>query len=262
MPDMVLVDTHAHLDIEDFDADRDEVVKRAALGGVAAIVNASFDLDSSRRSVDLAGKYRGIYSLVGIHPHDAGDVPEGYLDVLRDLAGKAAVVALGEMGLDHYRDLSPRPAQQRVFREQLALARELDMPVVIHDRDAHGDVMSILRQDGVPARGGIMHCYSGSWEMAQECMKMGFYISIAGPVTYPNAARLKDIAARLPLDRMLVETDCPYLTPQAYRGKRNEPAYVRLVAEEIASLRGMSPADFARAATANTEKVFGIKVAL
>ncbi|MFZ5634212.1 MAG: TatD family hydrolase [Bacillota bacterium] len=257
---MILVDTHAHLDIEDFDGDREEVVKRAAGSGVAAIINASFDLESSRRSVEMAGKYAGMYALVGIHPHDAGDVPQGYLEDLRALARDPAVVALGEMGLDYYRDLSPRAAQQRVFREQLALARELEMPVVIHDRDAHGDVMDILRRDGAPRPGGIMHCYSGSWEMARECMKKGFYISIAGPVTYPNAARLKDIAARLPPDRILVETDCPYLTPQAHRGKRNEPAYVKYVAEEIARLKGMSPAQLAGAASANAARIFGIKV--
>lgn len=258
--DMILVDTHAHLDIDDFDADREEVVKRAAESGVAAIVNASFDLDSSRRSVALAGRYPGIYALVGIHPHDAGEAPGGYLEELRALAGNPSVVALGEMGLDYYRNLSPRQEQLKVFREQLALARELEMPVVIHDRDAHGDVLDVIKKDGVPRRGGIMHCFSGSWEMAQECMKRGFYISIAGPVTYPNAARLKDIASRLPLGRILVETDCPYLTPQSCRGKRNEPAYVKYVAEEIARLRGMSPAQFALEASANASRIFGIKI--
>jgi TatD DNase family protein len=257
---MILVDTHAHLDIKDFDGDRGDVLGRAALNGVAAIVNASFDLESSRRSVAMAGRYRGLYAIVGIHPHDADEAPEGYLEELRVLARNPAVVALGEMGLDYYRDLSPRAVQQKVFREQLALARELNMPAVIHDRDAHGDVMNILRRDGVPRRGGIMHCYSGSWEMARECIKMGFYISVAGPVTFPNASRLKDIAARLPLDRILVETDCPYLTPQAHRGKRNEPAYVRYVAEEIARLRGMPPEEFARAASANAAAIFGVAV--
>ncbi|MCL6479684.1 MAG: TatD family hydrolase, partial [Peptococcaceae bacterium] len=237
-----------------------EVVGRAADSGGAAVINASFDLESSRRSVKMAGKYSGLYALVGIHPHDAGDVPPGYLEDLRALAQDPAVVALGEMGLDYYRDLSPRAAQQRVFREQLALARELEKPVVIHDRDAHGDVMDILKRDGAPRAGGIMHCYSGSWEMARECMKIGFYISVAGPVTYPNAARLKDIAARLPLDRILVETDCPYLAPQAHRGKRNEPAYVKYVVEEIARLREMSPAQLANAASANAAKIFGIKI--
>ena len=257
---MILVDTHAHLDMSDFDADREEVLARAAEKGVSVIVNASFDLPSSRRSVELAERHRGIYALVGIHPHDADKVPPCYLDDLRELLKKPVVVALGEIGLDYYRDLSPRPAQHKVFREQLALARELDIPVVIHDRDAHGDLLDILRHDGIPKKGGVMHCFSGSWEMAQECIKMGFFISIAGPVTYPNAAKLKDIAARLPLDRIVVETDCPYLAPQLHRGKKNEPSYVRVVAEEIAKLRGMTLEDLARAASANASTIFGFDI--
>jgi TatD DNase family protein len=257
---MILVDTHAHLDIDEFDADREEVIERAAASGVAVIVNASFDMDSSRRSAALAAKYPNIYALAGVHPHDAGQVGQGYLEDLAALAGQPGVVALGEMGLDYYRDLSPREVQQKVFREQLALARELEMAVVIHDRDAHADVMKILKQDGISKRGGVMHCYSGSWEMAVEFMKMGFYISIAGPVTFPNAARLKDIAVKLPLDRLLVETDCPYLAPQARRGKRNEPAYVRYVAEEIAGLRGITAESLALAASANAAAIFGLNV--
>lgn len=257
---MILVDTHAHIDTEDFDSDRDQVYARAIESGVAAIINASFDMASSRRSVALAGRYRGVYALVGIHPHDAGGVPEDYLEELSLLARDPSVLALGEMGLDYYRDLSPREVQQRVFREQLALARELALPVVIHDRDAHGDVMEILRKDGVPERGGIMHCYSGSWDMARECMRMGFYISIAGPVTYPNSKRLKDIVARLPLERILTETDCPYLAPQVHRGKRNEPSYVRYVAEEIARIREMDVNLFAAAAAANAAEIFNFNV--
>jgi len=257
---MILVDTHAHVDIDAFDADREEVLERAAQNGVAVIINASFDMESSRRSVALAESRGGVYALAGVHPHDAGEVPENYLEELASMAKGPRVVALGEMGLDYYRDLSPREVQQKVFREQLALARELEIPVVIHDRDAHADIMSILKKDGISGRGGIMHCYSASWEMAVDFMKMGFYISIAGPVTFPNAARLKDIAARLPLDRLLVETDCPYLAPQARRGKRNEPAYVRYVAEEIAGLRGMDLESLARSASANAAAIFGISV--
>jgi TatD DNase family protein len=259
MADIVLIDTHAHLDLKEFGGDREEVLKRSAEGGVAAIINASFDLASSRRSVAMARKHGWIYALAGIHPHDSGQAPGGYLDELRDLAKNPEVVALGEMGLDYFRDRSPRPVQQKVFREQLALARELDIPVVIHDRDAHGDLMNILNKDGVPRRGGVMHCYSGSWEMARECMKKGFYISIAGPVTYPTSARLKDIAARLPLDRLLIETDCPFLTPRARRGKRNEPAYVRYVAEEIAWLREMPLDRLAEATSENAARIFNIK---
>ncbi|MFZ5642776.1 MAG: TatD family hydrolase [Bacillota bacterium] len=256
----MLVDTHAHLDIEEFDKDRDEVIGRAVESGVAAIVNASFDMDSSYRSVALAESHEMIYALVGVHPHDADEVPKNYLEQLESLSKRRKVVAMGEMGLDYYRDLSPRTVQQKVFREQLALARELDIPVVIHDRDAHSDVMEILKGDSLPKRGGVMHCYSGSWEMAREFMKMGFYISIAGPVTFPNAAKLRDIAVKLPMDRILIETDCPYLAPQKWRGKRNEPAYVKYVAGEIAGLRGMPADDFARAASANAAAIFGISI--
>lgn len=257
-PGIFLVDTHAHLDIEDFDGDREDVIRRALGEGVGMIINASFDLASSERSVSLARKHQNIYALVGIHPHDAENIPADYLARLAELAGRPKVVAVGEIGLDYYRDLSPRPVQQRVFREQLALARELDMPVVIHDRDAHGDLLDILKKDGPGKRGGVLHCYSGSWEMAKVCLAMGFFISIAGPVTFPNAAKLKDIAARLPLERLLIETDCPYLAPQSRRGKRNEPAYVRYVAEEIASLRGISIGELARAVTANAGTIFGL----
>lgn len=257
-PGACLVDTHAHLDIEEFDGDREDVIKRALGEGVGIIINASFDLASSQRSVALAGRHESIYALVGIHPHDAGDVPGDYLARLGELAGKPGVVAVGEIGLDYYRDLSPRPVQQKIFREQLALARDLDLPVVIHDRDAHGDLLDILKRDGPGKRGGVMHCYSGSWEMAKVCLAMGFFISIAGPVTFPNATKLKDIAARLPLERLLIETDCPYLAPQARRGKRNEPAYVRYVAEEIASLRGVRMEELARAVTANAGVIFGL----
>lgn len=253
-----LVDTHAHLDIEEFDGDRGDVIRRAQEQGVGIIVNASFDLASSERSVTLAGEYEFIYALVGVHPHDAGDVPEDYLARLEELARGPGVVAVGEIGLDYYRDLSPRSVQQKVFREQLALAKELDLPVVIHDRDAHGDLLDILKKDGLGKRGGVMHCYSGSWEMAKVCLAMGFYISIAGPVTFPNAAKLKEVAFKVPPDRILIETDCPYLAPQAKRGKRNEPSYVRYVAEEIASLRGVSLEQLGRAVTANARTIFGI----
>jgi hydrolase, TatD family len=256
--DQLLVDTHAHLDIEEFDGDREETILRARDAGLRYIVNASFDLSSSERSVKLAERYPFIYALVGVHPHDAEDVPENYLARLGELAGSPGVVAIGEIGLDYYRDLSPRPVQQKVFREQLALCRDLDLPVVIHDRDAHGDLLDILKKDGIGRRGGVMHCYSGSWEMAKLCMAMGFYISIAGPVTFPNASRLKDIAGKLPLERLLTETDCPYLAPQARRGKRNEPAYVGYVVEEIASLRGMAPDVLSAAVLENTRTVFGI----
>lgn len=255
---MILFDTHAHLDDDNDYRDRDVMIDRARASGVAHIVNVGFDLESSRRSIKLAEKYDLIYAAVGIHPHDAKKAGPGYLIELEAMAAHPRVVAMGEMGLDYYRDLSPRPVQKKVFLEQLSLAKKLNKPVIIHDRDAHGDIMDILRREGLGPGGGVMHCYSGSWEMAKECLNMGFYISIAGPVTFPHAPKLKDVAARVPLDRLLVETDAPYLTPAPHRGKRNEPAYVLYTAEEIARLRGLKTEDLARACADNGRKLFRI----
>ncbi|MDH7479136.1 MAG: TatD family hydrolase, partial [Syntrophomonadaceae bacterium] len=179
---------------------------------------------------------------------------------LERLAQSPRVVAIGEMGLDYYRDLSPRQTQQQVFRRQIQLARRLQKPVVVHDREAHQEVMRILREEKAAEVGGVLHCFSGSWEMAQECLKLGFYISLAGPVTYHNARRPQEIACRVPLDRLLLETDAPYLTPEPLRGRRNEPANVRLVAEKIAALRGISLEELAAATTANARRVFRINI--
>jgi TatD DNase family protein len=256
---MELFDTHAHLDDEDYGADREAMLERARAAGVRLVVNVGYSLESSRASVELASRYEMVYAAVGIHPHDAAKAPEGYLETLAELARHPKVVALGEMGLDYYRNLSPRPEQQKVFQEQLSLARRLDLPVIIHDRDAHGDLMAILEKEGLGPAGGVMHCYSGSWEMARQCLAMGFYISIAGPVTFPNAPRLREVAARVPLDRLLVETDAPYLTPAPHRGKRNEPAYVRFTAEEVARQRGMDAAELAKACAENGKSLFRIK---
>lgn len=256
--ELCLFDSHAHLDDEKFDADRPQMIERARDAGVVHILNAAYDLASSLRAAKLAAENENIFAAAGVHPHDAEGIPVDYLDTLRELSLQPKVVAIGEMGLDYYRDLSPRPIQQRVFREQLALARELQLPIIIHDRDAHGDVLDILRRDGVGPAGGIMHCFSGSWEFARECMALGLYISFAGPVTYPNANKLKEVAVKVPLDRVLVETDCPYLAPQSYRGKRNEPAFVRHIAEHIAALRDMPVVELAAAATANARRVFNL----
>ncbi len=255
---MILFDTHAHLDDEVFDQDRDEMIQRARQAGMRHIVNVGFNLETALGSIKLAEKYELIYAAVGFHPHNAAEAGPGYLKELEKIASHPRVVALGEMGLDYYRDLSPRPVQQRVFKEQLSLAKKLGKPVIIHDRDAHGDIMDILRREGLGPAGGVMHCYSGSWEMARDCLEMGFYISIAGPVTFPKAPRLKDVAARVPGDRLLVETDAPYLTPMPHRGKRNEPAYVFFTAEEVARLREMKTEDLAQMCTENGRRLFRI----
>lgn len=253
----MLIDSHAHLDDPQFDQDRESMLQRAQEAGVQSIINVGYDLASSQRSVDLAEKYDFIFAAVGIHPHDAQGAEEKTWAAIKKLAAHHKVVAIGEMGLDYFRNLSPKEVQRQVFRTQINLAKEMNKPIIVHDREAHGEIMEILKQEKAPETRGVLHCFSGSWEMAQECIKMGFYISIAGPVTFQNAPNLQEIAVKVPLDRLLVETDAPYLSPSPYRGKRNESAYVRLTAEKIASLRGISLEELGEATTANTRRLFG-----
>jgi len=253
---MFLTDTHAHLDFPQFDSDREEAIERALAAGVSRILNVGADLASSRRAVALAKAHPQIYAAVGVHPHDAKTLTEEVLTELRELARHPQVVAIGEIGLDFYRDLSPRDVQRQAFERQLALARELDKPVIIHDREAHAEVMDTLRRwQGLR---GVLHCFSGSLEMARRAVELGFYISIAGPVTFKNARRLPEIVRQLPLERLLIETDCPYLAPHPHRGERNEPAYVRLVAEAVAEIKGLPLEEVARVTTANTQTLFGL----
>jgi len=258
-----LVDTHAHLDFRQFDADRGAVIERAQSAGVAAMVNVGTDLASSRRAVALAAEHEQIYAAVGMHPHDAKRLDGAALADLRELAQQPRVVAVGEIGLDFYRDRSPRDVQRRAFRAQLAWAGKMGKPVVIHDREAHDEIMGILTNwaqglqgSSLTGRLGVLHTFSGDLAMAERAVELGFYISISGPVTYKNAHRLAGVVQALPLDRILVETDCPFLTPHPHRGKRNEPAYVRLVAEKIAALKGISFDDLAKATTANAQRLF------
>jgi len=254
-----LFDTHTHLYDEIFTADRDQVFRRMTEAGVTRVMCVGFDIKSSEQAVAMAESLPGVVAAVGVHPHDAEDAAPDYLSRLADLAGHPRVAALGEIGLDYYRDLSPRPVQQQVFREQLALVRELGIPVIIHARDAFGDLMDILRRDGISPAGGVIHCFSGSWEVAKDAMEMGFYISLAGPVTYKKSPRLKEIAVRVPVERLLIETDCPFLAPEPFRGRRNEPSYVRYVAAHIAALREMPLDELAGVTNANAKKLFNIK---
>ena len=254
----MLFDSHAHLDDNRFDADRDEAIQRAEQNGVTGIINIGADMASSARSVELAARHSGIYAAVGIHPHDAKDATDGdYEKIAQWAAREPKVVAIGEIGLDYYYDWSPRDVQQTVFIRQIDVARQVGKPIIIHDRDAHGDLLAIVKKE---AQGmtGVFHCFSGSLEMAQEVIKLGFYVSIAGPVTFEKSAKLKEIASAVPLDRLLVETDSPYLTPNPSRGRRNEPAHVRFVAEEIACLRNLPLEVVAKATTANVRRLFGI----
>ncbi|NVN91741.1 MAG: YchF/TatD family DNA exonuclease [Desulfuromonadales bacterium] len=255
----VLVDSHAHIYYRDFDGDFEEMLQRAADAGVAAILVVGTDLESSRQSVDLAEKYPQLYAAVGIHPHDARQVTEECYQSIRELAlSSSKVVAIGEIGLDFYRDRSPRDIQETVFRCLLRLANELDMPVIVHDRDAHQQVLDCLRQEGM--RRGVLHCFSGDAAMAAEAIGMGFYISIPGTITYPGNEALREVVRATSMDRMLVETDCPYLTPVPHRGKRNEPAHVRLAAERMAEVKGLTLTDVSRITTKNVRDLFGIRL--
>jgi TatD DNase family protein len=262
---LTLIDTHAHLDFSKFDADRPAVLERAKAAGVAAILNVGVDVPSSRRAVALAEQYDAVYAAVGMHPHDAKKLDGAALAELRDLARHPKVVAVGEIGLDFYRDLSPREVQRRAFQSQLAWAGRLGKPVIIHDRDAHQEVLGVLTDwaaglgsSPLTGRPGVLHTFSGDLTMAEKAMELGFCLSISGPVTYQNAGRLPGIVQALPLDRLLVETDCPFLAPHPHRGQRNEPAYVHLVARRIAELKGISLADLAEVTTANARRLFGI----
>ena len=256
---MRLVDTHAHLDFPEFDSDREEVIRRSKLAGVVCVVNVGADLASSRRAVELAGRTEGVRAGVGIHPHEADHVTEEAWGEIEDLCGRPGVVAIGETGLDYYRDLSDRGRQRELFERHLELARRKGLPVAVHSREAHGDMQTILEKAaGEGELRGVMHCFSGSEEMAQACMRLGLFISFAGTVTYPNARKLQDVCRGVPIERMLVETDSPYLAPQARRGKRNEPGFVRFTAEGIAQLKGLSVEDVARVTTLNAEKLFGL----
>ncbi|MEG6617139.1 TatD family hydrolase [Peptococcaceae bacterium 1198_IL3148] len=252
---MNFIDTHAHLNDQRFAADREQLINDAMKSGLT-IINAGNDLETSSTALALAKKYPFIYATVGVHPHDAKDVPDDYLRQLKNLAADQRVVAIGEIGLDYYYDLSPRDVQRQVFVAQLNLAKELNLPVVIHLRDAYGDFLEIMRQEKLAPIGGVMHCYSGSMEVAQECLNMGFYISFAGPVTFKNAANLKEVAAQVPLEKILVETDSPYLTPVPHRGKRNQPDYVKYVAEQIAELKQMPVSELWPAIIANASALF------
>ena len=256
---MELIDSHAHLDGEKFADDRAAVIERARENGVVKIITMGDSLESSARSVALAEEFESVYVAVGIHPEEAQPMTTATDEQLAAWAAQEKVVAIGEIGLDYYweKDEEKRALQRAIFVRQLDLARQLKLPVCIHDREAHGDMMKILKTEGRGLR-GVLHCYSGSWEMAAELLKGDWYFGIDGPLTYKNAAKLPEIVQRLPAERILVETDSPYLSPMPFRGKRNEPAHVLYVAKKAAELRGESLEAFARATRENTRDLYGI----
>jgi TatD DNase family protein len=257
--DTILIDTHAHLDHERFKDDVDQVIERAKLAQVQSIITVGADLASSRQAVEFARRYPDVIATVGVHPHDADSVSDSVLNEIAILAQDEGVVAIGEIGLDYHYDFSPRDVQRRVFAIQISLARELELPIVVHVREAYQDVMSILKSEHAEDVGGIVHCFSGDREVAKDCLDMGFYISVGGILTFANSQELREIIRGLPMDRILLETDAPYLTPVPYRGKRNEPAYLVHVAEALANLKGITFDEVAETTTLNACKLFGLR---
>lgn len=261
----MLVDTHCHLDFNSFDEDRDQVLERSWQAGLDKILNPGVDLSSSQSAVHLAESHPRIYAAIGVHPNEAFTWDDGSLPLLRELAESPKVVAIGEIGLDYYRDRSPIDLQRHILREQLQLAAELNLPVIIHNREATHDILEILGdwhtklvKEGLPLseRPGVLHSYSDNEKPALRACSMNFYIGLTGPVTFHNAPELQKVVTSLPLDHILVETDAPFLAPHPYRGKRNEPAYVRLVVGKIAELKQMDFSNIARITTANADRLF------
>ena len=255
---MPIFDTHAHYDASAFNADREAMLSALPEAGVGLVVDPGCDLPSSRAALTLAEQFPHVYAAVGIHPEDCAGYTDADLDTLRALCRHDKAVAIGEIGLDYYwAENPPRDFQQRVFRRQLELALELDMPVIIHDREAHGDSLAIVEE--YPGLRGVFHCFSGSPEMAAELLKRGWYLGFDGPITYTNAKRAPEVAAITPLDRILVETDAPYMTPVPFRGKRNDSRYLPYVIEKLAAWKGVTVQEMTEATFANGKRLFGIE---
>lgn len=250
-------DTHAHLDDGRFSEDREAMIQSVFDSGVNLVVNVGADMDGSKASVHLASQYDGMYAAVGIHPYDAQSMTEEDIEVLRELSKSPKVVAVGEIGLDYHYDEADKDKQKEWFLRQIKLAEELNLPYIVHDREAHADCLEVIKKSGYFR--GVMHCFSGSSEMARELCDLGFYISFAGPVTFKNGKKAKEAAKNVPLDRILIETDSPYLSPEPYRGQRNDSSKVRFVAKEIAELRGMTEEVLANITLENGKRFFGIE---
>jgi TatD DNase family protein len=253
---MQMIDTHTHLNDPKFDADLDEVIARAEAAGVERMVVCGSDMPSSRRAVEIAGRYESVYATVGVHPHDAKTFHEGDLRELRELSSTDKVIAIGEIGLDFHYDFSPRPEQMSAFEKQLQLAREVRLPVVVHSREAYAETVDIVKAAG-GIEGCVFHYFAGDRKDMEEVLGLGFYIGVDGPVTYKNSETLREVVEACPLDRLLIETDCPYSAPVPHRGKRNEPAFVRYVCEEVARIRGITPQEAGEITTRNACRLFG-----
>lgn len=256
----MFIDTHVHLNAKQYEEDLQEVIDRALEAKVETMVVVGFDRKTIERTMELVEEYDFIYGVIGWHPVDAIDCTEEDLKWIEELAAHPKVVGIGETGLDYYWDKSPHDVQQALFRKQIHLAQRVNLPIIIHNRDATGDVVKILREENAASVGGVMHCYGGSVETALECIAMNFMISLGGPVTFKNARMPKEVARQIPLEYLMIETDAPYLAPHPHRGKRNEPALVPLVAAEIARLKELPIEEVAQATTANAKKIFEIDV--
>lgn len=254
-----LVDTHTHLNDAKFAGEEQAAIERANLAGVTKIINMGDTMASSTKAVNLARQYDGVFAGVGIHPEEAYEMTQRDDDVLAAFANEPKVVAIGEIGLDYYweKDEAKRLLQQRIFIRQLDLARNLHLPVCVHDREAHGDTMAILKKEG-QGISGVMHCFSGSMEMAQDLLKMGWYIGVDGPLTFKNAAKLPAIVKSFPLKRILLETDAPYMAPVPMRGKRNEPAFIRYIGEKVAEIKGITLSEVAKQTSENAMELYGV----
>lgn len=254
----MFIDTHVHLNADQYEEDLQEVIDRALEAKVEKMVVIGFDRKTIERTMQLIEQYDFVYGVIGWHPVDAIDCTQQDLEWIEQLASHPKIVGIGETGLDYYWDKSPKDVQQELFRKQIQLAQKINLPIVIHNRDATGDVVQILREENAASVGGVMHCFSGSVETARECIAMNFMISLGGPVTFKNARLPKEVATEIALEHLMIETDAPYLAPHPHRGKRNEPAFVPLVAEEIARLKGLTIEEIAQATTTNAKNFFGI----
>jgi TatD DNase family protein len=255
---MTFIDSHAHLDLPEFKSDRHETIQRALENGIEKIITIGIGINECKEALKIAACYSSVFVAIGIHPHNAKTLDLNTLEFIERHAKNEKVVALGEMGLDFFRNLSPKQDQIRCFRVQLELAQILHLPVIVHDREAHEETVSILREEKARDAGGVLHCFSGNSRMAFNCIDMGFYISIPGTVTFKNARTLHEVVRKVPLKNLLIETDCPFLAPVPFRGKRNEPAYVKLVAEKIAQIKHIPLDKVAHITTQNTKRLFSL----
>jgi len=253
----MLIDSHAHLEMKEFDHDREKVIERAGQAGVDFVITVGTNLALSRKAVELAERHENIYATVGIHPHDVVNIDNKTFDTLLELAQRKKVVAYGEIGLDFFRNISPQEIQLDLFGRQLELAHKLKLPVIIHDRNAHEQTFKMVKASSI--RCGVFHCFSGDYNMARQCIDLGFYISVPGVVTFDKAKTIQDVARRVPISSLLLETDAPYLAPIPHRGKRNEPSFIIYTAKKVAELKGVSLEEVADATTKNAKNLFQIE---